>query len=179
MNPHVSNDRPLNAKGRFGRLSYLAWLFLSSIILIIAFGILAGVFGLTSNAHNPENISVPAIIIAIIFYIAFIYFSIVFMVRRLHDRNHSGWLILLMLVPIINLFFALYLLFAKGTLGANNFGEPRITAGWEKVLGWLYILLIPLAGIFIAISIPTYQSYFDSSQENQLIHEYNEPLTQE
>lgn len=179
MNQVLSKDKPTSASGRFGRLSYLAWLFLSSIIFMIAVGVLAAVFGLSTIAQNPENISGIAIIIAVILYIAFIYFSIIFMVRRLHDRNHSGWLSLLVLIPLINIFFALYLLLAKGTVGANNFGEPRITPNWEKVLGWLYIIMIPVAGILVAISLPTYQNYIEHTQETQLLQEYNEPMAQE
>ena len=72
--------------------------------------------------------------VAIIIYIALIYFSFIFIIRRLHDKNQSGWLSLLMFIPLVNLFFFIYLSCAKGDTGANNYGAPRITQGWEKVL---------------------------------------------
>ena len=44
----------------------------------------------------------------IILYIAVIYYSFIFSIRRLHDRNQTGWLSLLMLIPLFNLFFFIY-----------------------------------------------------------------------
>ncbi len=174
MNQPFPIDKPTRVSGRFGRLSYLAWLFISSIIFMIIAFVLFAIFGSIIDPQNPESISIVAIIIAAILYIAFIYFSIVFMIRRLHDRNHSGWLSLLMFVPVLNVVFALYLIFAKGDAGSNNFGAPRITLGWEKIVGWLYILMIPLVGVLAAISIPAYQSYVERAQQAQLQQLYNE-----
>lgn len=46
--------------------------------------------------------------------------------KRLHDLNKSGWLILLCCVPIIGWIFALYMLFADGTVGPNPYGaDPK------------------------------------------------------
>jgi uncharacterized membrane protein YhaH (DUF805 family) len=42
-------------------------------------------------------------------------------VRRLHDLNRSEWWALLALVPIINVFMAIYLIFFKGTPGPNKY----------------------------------------------------------
>jgi len=70
-------------------------------------------------------------------------------------------------VPLANIGLALYLLFAAGTQGPNNYGAPRPTAGWEKVMAWMNILIIPLFGILAAISIPAYQSYVERAQKQQ------------
>lgn len=48
-------------------------------------------------------------------------------IRRLHDLDKSGWFILIMLVPIINLLFIVYLLVAKGTTEPNRFGNDPLT----------------------------------------------------
>ncbi|PHM74866.1 DUF805 domain-containing protein [Xenorhabdus kozodoii] len=46
-------------------------------------------------------------------------------VRRLHDTNHSGWWILLLLVPIANIFFFVLTLL-EGTQGDNQYGsDPK------------------------------------------------------
>ncbi len=174
MNHPFSIDKPTRASGRFGRLSYLAWLFVSSIIFMVIAGILFALFASILDPQNPEKLSIPVIIIAVILYIAFIYFSIIFMIRRLHDRNHSGWLSLLMFAPVLNIVFAFYLIFAKGNAGSNNFGAPRTTPGWEKIVGWLYILMIPLVGVLTAISIPKYQSYIEHAQQAQYEQQYSE-----
>ncbi len=44
--------------------------------------------------------------------------------RRWHDLGKNGWWALIMLVPAVNFFVGLYLLFAKGDKGKNEFGEP-------------------------------------------------------
>lgn len=48
------------------------------------------------------------------------------MIRRLHDLDKTGWLALLVLVPVVNAFFVLYLFFAPGTVGANDYGADPI-----------------------------------------------------
>jgi uncharacterized membrane protein YhaH (DUF805 family) len=46
-------------------------------------------------------------------------------IKRLHDLNKTGWLYLLGLVPIVNFFFAIYLIVWKGTEGDNRYGAPN------------------------------------------------------
>ena len=77
--------------------------------------------------------------------ILYIYFYCVFVVRRLHDLNKAGWLLLLLFIPVINLFFILYLLLASGTPTVNQYGAPRPAAVWEKILAWLMILISVLS----------------------------------
>ena len=178
MNQPFPIDKPTRVSGRFGRLSYLAWLFISSIIFMVIALVLFAIFGAMLDPQSPENFSIPAIVIFVILYLVFIYFYVVFTIRRLHDRNHSGWLALLMLVPVLNIVFALYLVFAKGDAGSNNFGPPRTTLGWEKVVGWFYILMIPLTGVLAAIALPSYQSYVERSQQAQIQQPYNESYQQ-
>ncbi|MCY6412477.1 DUF805 domain-containing protein [Acinetobacter sp. VNH17] len=171
-------DHPLSPKGRFGRLSYAAWSLLSGLVACIAIFILAfGAALLTGdNLEQGQDFPILAIVLFIIVYIALIYFSFVFTIRRLHDRNQNGWLSLLIIVPLVNLIFLIYLFCAKGTVGENNFGPARITQGWEKVLGWIYIILIPIAfvlGVVAAIAIPAYQDYVQRAQQTQQQYNHN------
>lgn len=47
-------------------------------------------------------------------------------IKRLHDIDQSGWLMLLTLVPLVNVILGIYVLVAPGTPGSNRFGEnPR------------------------------------------------------
>lgn len=58
--------------------------------------------------------------------VASVWFSLAQGVKRLHDLNKSGWLILLMFIPIVNAIFGLYMLFADGTVGPNQYGaDPK------------------------------------------------------
>jgi uncharacterized membrane protein YhaH (DUF805 family) len=182
-------DSPWSYKGRFGRLSFVAW----SLVTTLIFGIIAGVFfiyiksqGALNNglSHIFENLSITSIIIGAIFYILFVYIGIVFSIRRLHDINLSGWWILVAelanihqilkylhisgysvlsgLSLAIGCIFSIYLFFAKGSAGPNRFGAQRPTPQWEKILGWIYVAIIPTVltlGIVAAIAIPAYQMY--------------------
>lgn len=49
-----------------------------------------------------------------------------FIVRRCHDLDRSGYWGLLVLIPVVNFFFLLYLLFAKGTDGWNQYGPDPL-----------------------------------------------------
>ena len=165
MNNSV-NDSVLNAAGRFSRFSYLGWNGLLLLVMMLL-GIIVAIALPSSAPDTNQDMPVFAMIILGILYIALIYFSFIFAVRRLHDRNHSGWLSLLMLVPLVNIAMALYLTFAKGDAYANQFGLPRVTRTWEKVLGWIYVLIFPI-GILAAIAIPAYQDYVQRAHEGQI-----------
>ena len=72
-----------------------------------------------------------------------------------------------MLIPLVNVLMMLYLIFAKGDVNPNQYGVPRTTQTWEKVLAWFYILVFPI-GIFAAISIPAYQDYVQRAQQVEM-----------
>lgn len=44
------------------------------------------------------------------------------LVRRLHDMNKPEWYAILMLIPFVNFFAALWVLFTRGDEGANTYG---------------------------------------------------------
>ena len=47
-------------------------------------------------------------------------------VRRLHDQDRSGWLLLLGLIPFLGWFALLVLMCLEGTHGANSYGpDPK------------------------------------------------------
>ncbi|ENW94058.1 DUF805 domain-containing protein [Acinetobacter dispersus] len=163
-----ANDSGLSANGRFGRLSYLGWNMLLGLSMFIL-GIIAAIF-VPAFTNSSTNILVYLLgSLFIIIYVAVLYYSFIFSIRRLHDRNQTGWLSLLMLIPLVNFLFFIYLSCAKGDESSNNYGSPRITKGWEKVLGWIYIILVPISILFIAATaIPAYQNYIQKSQQIQM-----------
>lgn len=58
--------------------------------------------------------------------IACIVASFSLMIRRCHDLNMSGWWSLVSWIPVANIFFGLYLTFAKGTTGSNTYGADPL-----------------------------------------------------
>ena len=100
--------------------------------------------------------------------VPFILLSFVYYFRclalRLHDTERSGWLSLIIFVPLAN--FAL--LFVPGTDGANRFGNktaPNGSAAWVAIG---VAVLIPVIGILAAIAIPAYQGYVTRAQSAQV-----------
>ncbi|WP_111893823.1 DUF805 domain-containing protein [Acinetobacter sp. MB5] len=169
MSSHFqTNDSGFNASGRFGRLSYLGWNMLLAIFVFFLAIIAALLIPALTKSSTGSSIYIFGGLFVIV-YIAMIYFSFVFSIRRLHDRNQTGWLSLLSLVPLVNFLFFIYLSCAKGDETQNNYGSPRITQGWEKVLAWIYIILFPISILVISvISIPAYQNYVQKSQQLQM-----------
>lgn len=144
-------SNPLSPKGRFGRLSYLAW----GILLAIPVWIIAMIIGVSAamvGAQEPDAMNPALLALQFIVMIPMIMFAI----RRLHDFDASGWWAILFIIPIANLVLGLVLMLRRGTEGANRFAPPRITRGWEKVLGYIGIgfMVLAVVGIIAAIAIP-------------------------
>jgi TPR repeat protein/uncharacterized membrane protein YhaH (DUF805 family) len=53
-------------------------------------------------------------------------------VKRLHDINRPGGWLLLMFIPGLNLVLGIVLLFKKGTVGANQYGDDPLSKNNEK-----------------------------------------------
>lgn len=65
-------------------------------------------------------------ILGAIMGIALIVASVSLIIKRLHDLDKGGLWVLIMLIPIVDFFFGLYLLFAKGTDGYNQYGADPL-----------------------------------------------------
>lgn len=65
--------------------------------------------------------SISGVLIAFLL-ITFFISQLSIIVRRFHDINQSGFLILLFLIPMVNIVISLILLFKKGDPSENKFG---------------------------------------------------------
>jgi uncharacterized membrane protein YhaH (DUF805 family) len=72
--------------------------------------------------YNPElGIGVFSGIFALVALIP----TVIVYIKRFHDRDKSGWWVLITLIPIIGAIWILVELgFLKGTPGLNRFGPP-------------------------------------------------------
>lgn len=148
--------RLFSAQGRIGRLRYIAYSFGAQMIALVLAGLGAGLlFPVIRNLDAS-----PALAGSLMFlcYAPVLLTLLVMARRRLNDLDQSGWLALLMLLPLINILLSLVLLFWPGSKGANRFGPPPARNG---VLVVLFALVVPLAtiGVLAAVAIPAYQQY--------------------
>ncbi len=74
-------------------------------------------------------------LLAALVIIASMALSLSLSVRRAHDIGWSGWMVLLLFIPLVNFVVGLILIFKKGGTGANPYGaEPSTTVDVIKTL---------------------------------------------
>lgn len=167
--PAFSTYQPrfLSLSGRIGRLRYLAYcmglMLITYPVIFIIFS-LSGLF--TGQAPGPMVFISLAVV-----YLALLVFTFGYAVRRLNDLDQSGWLSLLLLIPLVNLIMALVLLFARGTASSNRYGPAPVPNTKGVVVLALIPLLFAVLGIVAAISLPAYQQYILQAEQMQQVFE--------
>jgi uncharacterized membrane protein YhaH (DUF805 family) len=111
-------------KGRLGRLAFfVAGLYITGAVAVLAIAII-----LLAAALNNPIVSFFALLLGGLLVIAAIALSISIHVRRWHDLDQPGLLVLLGFIPIVGLIVTIILLFISGTQGANRYGPPASPA---------------------------------------------------
>jgi len=127
--------------GRIGRARYIAYGFGLYFVFMFCAGVVAGTLGDAGFA------------LMVLAWLAIAVLGIMLTIQRCHDFNMSGWLSLVIVVPLANLIF----LFIPGTDGPNRFGAPTPPNSLGVlIVAWL-IPAIAFAGIIAAIAIPAFQ----------------------
>lgn len=106
--------------GRLNRKSYIY----RSIFLSLVLGIIQGILELATVAIEALELLFAVLLLALCIF-GFVA-SIMMLARRLHDLDKSGWWMLLLFVPLVNILFYIYILFFKGTEGPNQYGEDPL-----------------------------------------------------
>ena len=157
-NSGTYNPSIFSFNGRIGRLRYLAY---NTGVNLLLFALMIPIFGVTGlMAGDGADMSAMggiSGIVIILVYIATFVITVMFGKRRLNDLNRSGWFILLMIIPIVNLLLIIYLVFFGGTDGDNDYGPKAVanTMG-VKILAFLFPALM-LLGVGAAVIIPGMQ----------------------
>ena len=88
-------------------------LYFITLILDVSFDLFNEEFGVgTFGLILMVGLSIPFLAVA---------------VRRLHDKDKSGWFLLLSLIPIIGTIILLVWFCTKGTDGSNRFGDDPLS----------------------------------------------------
>lgn len=167
------NEEPFYSRhGRIGRIRYLSYsvlLWLATMAILTALGIIYAVFiGLGSDVL----IAIISAIIVPVYFAGSLVITFLPAVRRLNDLNRTGWLSLLLFVPFLNFLLWLYLIFAPGDEDSNDYGAPALPpTTMHTVLALLLpLLLIAALGIIAAVALPAYQDYVIRAQMAQIGH---------
>ncbi|WP_124704939.1 DUF805 domain-containing protein [Sulfuriferula multivorans] len=149
-----SEVKVLSISGRIGRLRYLGYSMGYGMLIYLAF---AAIGGVALALGLPRGIFMGMVGIG---YVLAMVLSIMLTIQRAHDFDKTGWLALLVFIPLLNLIFW----FVPGTEGENRFGKQ--TPPNRGGLVWVVVAIFAIAmiGILAAIAIPAYQSYVHRAQ---------------
>lgn len=110
-----------SAKGRVNRKQF--WLRL--MLPVFAVGIILVILDAALGTRDPESVGLFLGLFSLIWSLIIIFPSILVNIKRFHDRDKSGWWVLIALVPLIGpLWLLIELGFLNGTPGPNRFGPP-------------------------------------------------------
>lgn len=109
--------------GRARRKEYWMFVLINSIISIVSF-YLDNILGTTfAIGYGPIYIG---------YGLAVLIPSIAVAIRRLHDIGKSGWMYLLVILPIIGPIWLIILFVREGELGDNKFGPNPKNENFEN-----------------------------------------------
>ncbi len=113
-------------EGRSTRTEY--WMFvLFQVLVIFGMILLMVVAGsLSDGGGGGEAFATIFLILMVIFVLGLFIPNLAVQVRRLHDQDKSGWLVLLGFIPYIGGLIMLVLMCLDGTAGPNQYGpDPK------------------------------------------------------
>lgn len=165
--PEYAPLKPFSIEGRIGRLRFLAWSMVLSLVTIAVVGVFALIALALVSTDSTAGLIIGGIL-AFVLCVVFLIATILISVQRLHDVGWSGWLWLLNLVPFVGSFFPLLLVVLPGSGVANRYGAPpppNSTA--VKVLSSLWLVLIALMIVgAMAGGISAIQDTYENTLEN-------------
>ena len=114
--------------GRASRSEYWWWVLVSAAVGIVLqiIATVAGGAGATTTASGtvPGPAALPVVILLIAWGLATFIPSLALTVRRLHDGNFSGWLVLLALVPFLGALALLVMTILPSNPAGQRFDQP-------------------------------------------------------
>lgn len=111
------------AEGRLNRLRYLKYMIILAIVSGLSTFIMSSMA--TFLTGDPNGFLVKAI--TAIWALVAGSGNVMLMIRRLHDLGKSGWFALIAIIPVIGFVFSIYLFFAPGQIGSNQYGKDPLT----------------------------------------------------
>jgi len=127
-------------QGRSRRLEY--WMFTLFILLTVfaASALLFALIGMSGNNLDTVGAFGGVLIsVLLILYLAILIPSVAVQVRRFHDRDMSGWFVLLNFIPYVGGLIVFVFMLLPRTDGPNQYGpdpkDPDGIDGLDEVFG--------------------------------------------
>lgn len=120
-------------QGRSRRAEYW-WVVLFNLIIEIVAFFLIGVLGMIGSSNGePGPLAFIPLGLLVLYALATIIPSLALIVRRLHDVNLSGWILLAAFIPFVNILVGIGLFIVcliPGNVGSNKYGpDPKDPTG--------------------------------------------------
>lgn len=135
-----------SSKGRINRSTFLVWQVLALNAVLIAIASLGGIVGGT----------VGVMVAWIIGSCLTLWPSIAVNVKRCHDRNRSGWFVLLAFLPFLSIWYLIEILILRGTEDNNHYGSDPLLESrkiiWPRVT-WATGCIVGILGVVMCASI--------------------------
>src|SRR5262249_10622122 len=109
-------------RGRAARPEYWFWILFYTLVII----------GLSILDAIIVGAGSKAAVFTLLGFLALWLPTLAVSVRRLHDQDYSGWMILLSFIPLIGGIIVLVLMCLRGTPGPNRFGPEPGTASMAE-----------------------------------------------
>lgn len=125
----TQNTRNGFFRGRLNRLGFLLVLVYYIVYFLIGLGI-------AYVAHGSNVLGIITVVMSLVGVLVAIPLGISIHIRRWHDIGQSGWMTLLVFIPLFGLVISLSLLFIPGTKGPNAFGaRAQASLAPKDILG--------------------------------------------
>ena len=103
------------------------------IVFVILAGLILPLFTYNSSTtQTATEVGEPAemtgepilaLILVLLVYVPLLWINLALQVKRWHDRDRSGWMVLISFVPIVSIWALIECGFLRGTVGPNQFGQ--------------------------------------------------------
>lgn len=117
-------------EGRSRRMEY--WMFyLFTLLIGVAAAIVIGAIALLTYSIGMSEsgmtmVLIPLYLLLVVGSLALIVPTLAVAVRRFHDQDKSGWMILISFIPLVGGIIFLVFMCLEGTRGPNRFGPDPI-----------------------------------------------------
>jgi len=159
-------------KGRISRQEFFIRGFIPLTLLLVMNGTLLNVLNIFILNNQIEYSWLTQVkLISILLYFTIIYMAICVAIKRFHDYNKSGWYVLFLFIPLVNIFVTSILIF-KNTSATDTKYDTIISTykmngpRWALLVFNLILLFISIIALGLSknITLPSHQD--DNSKDS-------------